>query len=116
MAMDERRMRFVREVTDVVLSVMPGAVVMEQTSVLSEEADSVTAVDPADTRTADELMASLLKQLRQAGWKVMTDIDQAAACEDVVKTVCIAAKLDVGGGSFAIHPPAISFDGVVDRA
>ncbi|MCT9089157.1 hypothetical protein N4G70_09775 [Streptomyces sp. ASQP_92] len=107
---DGGRERFIEEITAVMNTVLKDATVMDLPSVIAAEAVAITAFDESETRPTQELIDALIEALRTAGWSV----DARRRTED--EPSLYAAKLDVGGGSFAVQPPAISFSGVVDDA
>ncbi|MFF3977839.1 hypothetical protein ACWGNF_04625 [Streptomyces sp. NPDC055808] len=107
---DRARARFVDEVTAVVQSVLRHATVMELPSPIAAEAVAITAFDESETRQTQELIDALIDALNTDGWSV----DARGRHEG--EPSLYAAKLDVGGGSFAVQPPAISFNGLVDGA
>ncbi|MGW2817731.1 hypothetical protein [Streptomyces sp. NPDC001415] len=105
---DQARARFIEEVTAVMHAVLKDATVMNLPSPIAAEAVAITAFDESETRPVQELVDALIDALRTAGWSV--DARQRGEAEPSL----YAAKLDVGGGSFAVQSPAISFSGVVD--
>ncbi|MEU3501374.1 hypothetical protein ABZ726_11555 [Streptomyces hundungensis] len=107
---DGGRERFIEEIIAVMNAVLKDATVMDLPSPIAAEAVAITAFDESEKRQTQELTDALIEALRAAGWSV----DDRGLTGD--EPSLYVAKLDVGGGSFAVQSPAISFSGVVDDA
>ncbi|MER5564539.1 hypothetical protein ACFW17_29755 [Streptomyces sp. NPDC058961] len=107
---NQARVRFVDEITAVVRATLRDATVMDLPSSIAKEAVAITAFDESETRQTQELIDALIDALSAGGWSV------DARGRHETEPSLYAAKLDVGGGSFAVQSPAISFNGLVDGA
>ncbi|MBT2451328.1 hypothetical protein J7F03_30515 [Streptomyces sp. ISL-43] len=106
---DKDRARLTEEVHAVINAVLSDATVMDLPSGIAPEVVSVTAFDAADTRSDEVLTDALVGALRTAGWAV--DDSPLSTPEPSL----YAAKAGLGGGSFAVRPTAVSFDGLPAR-
>lgn len=109
MAEDKDRARLTEEVHALIDAVLADATVMDLPSPVASEVVSVTAFDAADTRSAEVLTDALVRTLRAAGWAV--DDSPLSSPEPSL----YAAKAGLGGGSFAVRPTAVSFNGLPAR-
>ncbi|UQA93733.1 hypothetical protein [Streptomyces halobius] len=109
MATDKAPTELANEVRTVLSSLFPNGTVLEIPSSVSTEVVALTAFDATDARPASELQARLAQELNRAGWAV------ADRPQNDEATALYAGKLNVGGGTFGVEAPTISFAGVVDR-